>query len=153
MLELPHVIVGATIATTIGQPALALPLAILSNFILDIIPHWNPHLFTEVQNKKKLSHKSLVIVLIDASLGLIIGLFLAFRFYPDLTKVIYILSGSLLASIADLVEAPYFFLNVKNRYLLKLIHLQRSIQVDVPIVPGLLTQIILVGSCLWLILH
>ncbi len=37
-----HALTGALIAMTIKQPALAIPLALLSHFLLDVIPHYNP---------------------------------------------------------------------------------------------------------------
>lgn len=36
-----HALTGAAIAVTIRQPLLALPLALLSHFICDAVPHWD----------------------------------------------------------------------------------------------------------------
>lgn len=36
-----HALTGATIAVIVRQPVLALPLALLSHFVCDAIPHWN----------------------------------------------------------------------------------------------------------------
>jgi hypothetical protein len=151
MLELPHAIVGATLATKINNPFIALPAAFLSNFILDLLPHWNPHLYTDLKNKGKISKKNLIIVLADSFLGLILGVFLAVRFYPNLDKIFLILAGCFFAVIADLVEAPYFFLNSKNKYILKLISFQRSLQWNAPPLPGLLSQLILVSLCFFIL--
>lgn len=150
MLELPHVLVGATIATKISNPLVSLPLAFLSNFLLDLLPHWNPHLYTELQAKKQLSRRSYTIVFIDAGLALVSGLVLAFRFYPNWERVLVVLLGCFFASIADLAEAPYFFLHSRNKYLLKLLALQRKLQFNVPLIPGLLSQTVVMGVCLWL---
>ena len=57
MLETPHVIVGAAIAYKVVNPALALPLALGSHFILDITPHWNPHLSTETKKFGKKQYR------------------------------------------------------------------------------------------------
>lgn len=49
MLETPHVLIGAAIATKVGNPFLAIPLAFASHFVLETVPHWNPHLNTETK--------------------------------------------------------------------------------------------------------
>lgn len=47
-----HVITGIVLATAIRQPAIALPLAFVSHFVLDAIPHFGNHKLThgKVQN-------------------------------------------------------------------------------------------------------
>ena len=147
MLELPHTIVGATIATKIGNPYLALPFALISNLLIDLLPHWNPHIYTEMNHNGKVSPKSKRIVIVDSSLALITGLLLALRFYPNLGKVAVILAGCFLAVLFDVLEAPYFFLGSKNKYILKLISIQRRFQWNVSPIPGILSQIILIGIC------
>jgi hypothetical protein len=41
MLSTPHLLVGAAIARSIPNPAIALPAAFLSHFVLDATPHWD----------------------------------------------------------------------------------------------------------------
>jgi len=151
MVELPHTIVGATIATKIGNPLLAFPLAFLSNFVLDLLPHWNPHLYTEMKKKGKVSSKSTKIVILDSTLALITGLLLAFRFYPNFYKIILVLISCFLAVLADLIEAPYFFLGSKNKYIIKLIKFQGKFQWNVSFWPGILSQAFILLICFWLI--
>lgn len=151
VLELPHAIVGATIATKIGNPLLALPLAFLSNFILDLLPHWNPHLYTELTKEGKVSPKTRRIVILDSSLALIIGSFLAFRFYPDIPRIIMVLLSSFLAVSTDLIEAPFFFLGSKNKLITGLIAFQRKLQWNVSFWPGILFQGALLLFCFLLI--
>jgi hypothetical protein len=151
VLELPHALVGATIAIKTGNPFLAFPLAFLSNFVLDLLPHWNPHLYTELKKDGRVSSKTTKIVAIDASLALVIGSFLAFRFYPEWQMIILILLSCLFAVSADLIEAPFFFLNSKNKYLVKLIDFQRKLQWNVSFWPGILAQGGLILFCLYLI--
>lgn len=152
MLELPHTIAGAVIATKLGNPLLAFPLAFLSNFILDLLPHWNPHLNTELAKYGKITRKTFLFCLLDVSLALSIGLFLAFRFWPDVTRVAIILSSCFLAVLADLAEAPYFFLGIKHKFIMKLIDFQRRIQFNVPLLPGLISQAIFLVIAFWLLL-
>jgi len=89
VLELPHTLAGATIATKITNPFLALPLAFLSHFILDLFPHWNPNLTPEMKTYGKLTKKTKIIIFADSFLALIIGLFIAFRFWPNWQKTVY----------------------------------------------------------------
>lgn len=151
MLELPHTIVGVTIATKISSPIISLPLAFLSAFLVDLLPHWNPHLYTEMQRDGKVSKHSFLICLLDSSFGLLLGLFFAFRFWPDIGRVTVVIAGWFFAALPDLLEAPYFFLGFKKDFLLRFIHLQRRFQWNVPIIPGIISQIILVGVCLFLL--
>lgn len=151
MLELPHAIVGATIATKTGNPLLALPLAFLSNFILDLLPHWNPHLYTELNRDGKVSSKSFRIVVLDSSLALIIGILLALRFYPNFYMIALVLLSCFFAVSADLIEAPYFFLGWRNKYIIKLINFQRKAQWNVSFWPGMLVQGGLLLFCFYLI--
>lgn len=48
-----HALTGAVIALAIDKPLLAIPLALLSHFALDIIPHYNP---PGVTNQGYVSH-------------------------------------------------------------------------------------------------
>src|SRR5438309_1133076 len=103
MLEFPHAMVGAAIATLIPIPAIALPLALASHFATDYIPHWNPH--TESQGN--FSTGSIAVIAADSLAALGVGIVLALRSnHPYL-----ILLACLLAVLPDVVEIPHFFLN------------------------------------------
>lgn len=41
MLSTPHLLVGAAIAHSIPEPAISLPAAFASHFVLDAAPHWD----------------------------------------------------------------------------------------------------------------
>src|SRR3990170_6793978 len=83
VLETPHVIVGAAIATKVVHPALAIPLAFASHFVLEKVPHWNPHLNTETEKFGAPTKKSTTIVIIDASIALISGSYFAYQALPN----------------------------------------------------------------------
>jgi len=68
---------------------------------------------------------------------------------PDVNKFTIVLLACFLSSLPDLVEAPYFFLNIKSRWINKWIALQKSIQVDTSILPGILTQIVTILAAFW----
>lgn len=149
VLETPHVIVGAAIATKVVNPALSLPLALGSHFILEKIPHWNPHLNTEIKKFGRPTKKSTVITIVDASLALVIGSYLSYRTLPDINHAATIFLACFLSALPDIVEGPYFFLGLRHKIIKKWIAFQKSIQKDSPVIPGLLTQIITVLAAFW----
>lgn len=151
MLELPHTLVGAAIATAIPDPRISLPLALASHFLTDYVPHWNPHLHTEKTTLGHVSKKSLSIVVLDAGLALVAGLYIASRFLPDTTRFIVILTACFLAVAPDVVEIPFYFLNMKVSWIEKLIAYQRAHQWNVPMFWGILTQVIVIIACLLVI--
>ncbi len=141
MLELPHVLVGAAIATAIPDPRISLPLALASHFITDYVPHWNPHLNTELKTTGKVSVRSKIIVMTDASLALVVGTYLATRS----GHFIIIMLACFLAVAPDVAEIPYYFLGLKDiPWIKKLIDYQRAHQWNVPAFWGILSQIIVI---------
>ncbi|MDP3955426.1 MAG: hypothetical protein Q8Q15_03635 [bacterium] len=151
MLEFPHMIIGATIATKIGNPFLAFPIAFVSNFLLDLIPHWNPHLNTEMKKYGHVTRKTTIICLIDGSASFIVGTFLALRFWPDIERVAIVFGAIFLAVIADLSEAPYFFLGARSKYFERIIAFQKRLQFNVPVIPGIIVQIVFLVVCFWIL--
>ena len=149
MLETPHVIVGAVIATKIQNPALSLPLAFASHFVLEKVPHWNPHLNTEKRKFGKVTWTSTKIVIIDVVCSLIIGTYIASNVLPDYLHFITIMFACFIAALPDIVEGPYFFLNFESKVLQRWIAFHKSIQVDASILPGLLTQLVIVICAFW----
>lgn len=142
MLELPHTVVGATIATKIPNPLISLPLAFFSHFLLDLIPHWNPSLYSETKKFGKPTPRSTQFVVLDTILSLGVGFFLASRALPDINRAIIIVLACFVAVVADVLEGFYFFLGIRTKFLENLIEFQHRYQVRVPMVPGLLIQIV-----------
>lgn len=149
MLETPHVVVGAAIATKVINPVLALPLALGSHFVLDRVPHWNPHLNTELNKYGKVSNRSTKIVIVDVTLALASGTFIATRALPNTSHFLLIMAASFLSILPDIVEAPYYFFKQKSKLVERWIFLQKKIQVDTSLVPGLLTQVITVAAAFY----
>lgn len=145
MLELPHVLIGAAIGTKIKQPLLAWPLSLISHILVDLIPHWNPSLYTETKKYGQPARKSVRIVIFDAAIGLIAGSAIAFFLASrqnDLFLFFNILFSCLFAVLPDLIEAPYFFFRYQPHWLKKFILWQHNHQGRAPKIPGLLIQLI-----------
>ena len=144
MLEFVHAALGGAIAYKIGSPALALPLALGSHFVLDLLPHWNPSLTKEKKFKGKISSKTKIIIFSDCLIGLILGLKIACLALPDLNKAFLVILGCFMGILPDLAEAPYFFLNKKTPFLKFLVNFQSGHQYNVSFVWGISFQILLV---------
>lgn len=152
MLETPHVAVGAAIAAKI-HPALALPAALASHFILDKIPHWNPHAYTEVKTKGRISNSTILISIGDVILALSLGLFIAYQALPNYSHAGVIIAASFLSVLPDVSKSPYFFFKELRKGRLKeWVDFERSLQVDTNFVLGNITQIsIIVMSLVWVL--
>lgn len=151
MLETPHIYVGAAIATKIANPMLAVPLALGSHFVLDMLPHWNPHINREIKKYGEPTKKSKYLILFDSSFGLLSGLLIAYSFYPDITKSLTVLLCCFAAVLPDVVEIPYYFFNRDQKWAVSWIKWQKSIQNDVGPIPGILSQLLVViASIAWM---
>lgn len=150
MLEFPHALVGAAIATAIPDPRISLPLALISHFITDYVPHWNPHLNTELKTTGKVSTRSKIIVMADAGLALMVGTYLATRS----GNFIVVMLACFLAVAPDVAEIPYYFLGLKDiPWIKKLIDYQRAHQWNVKPIWGILSQVLVVLVCIFVILN
>lgn len=65
MLQTPHVVIGCAIAINVGNPYLAIPLSLASHFVLDRVPHWNPHTYTEAVKYGIPKRKTLAVTAVD----------------------------------------------------------------------------------------
>lgn len=69
-----HALTGAVIGLTISQPWLALPIAFISHFICDSLPHFGPASYEERVNKKKIFHRILFFdsIILATVMGLLV---------------------------------------------------------------------------------
>ena len=141
MLETPHVVVGAAIASKIPNPLISIPLALASHFVLDKVPHWNPHLNTELKKFGKVTDQSKLIVVIDVIFALASGLYITSLAGPNVNHQYVVLAASFTAVLPDVIEAPHFFLNIKSKLISRWIAFQKSIQNDTSPILGLGIQI------------
>ncbi|OGM30167.1 hypothetical protein A2630_03030 [Candidatus Woesebacteria bacterium RIFCSPHIGHO2_01_FULL_44_10] len=149
VLESPHVAVGAAIATKIPNPLIAIPLAIGSHFILDRIPHWNPHSYTETQKNGRVSKNTIVFALTDVAVSLAIGFYIASRALPDYRHAAVILAASFFAVLPDLAKSPYFLLNQRKGLIKKYVDFERSLQVETKFAVGMTVQLLVIAASFW----
>ena len=142
MLESVHALTGGVIAYEIGSPLLSLPLAFLSHFVIDMLPHWNPSLNKEKVKLGHISKKTKTVIILDCAFGLFLGLWLAFKKLPNYNQTAVVLLGCLMGILPDLLEAPYYLLNKKISKLKWLRDFQGKHQFNVPFLPGMIFQTI-----------
>lgn len=151
MLETPHVIVAATIAYKLGNPYLVIPLSFVSHFVLETVPHWNPHIMTEMKKFGEITKKSKLIIAADVLLAFVSGFYIASTVLPNATHFWTIIFASFFGVLPDLIEAPYFFLNWRNNFLDWWIKGQKALQSDATPIPGILTQAITIfAAIVWI---
>ena len=151
MLETPHVAIGAAIATKIPNPFISIPLAFASHFVLEHIPHWNPHIVSETKKYGRPTKKSVMIIAVDVTLALVTGSLIAWQAMPDTKHAMTIMAASFASVLPDLIESPYFFLKMRTKFLKDWLNFQKSLQVDTTPFWGLLTQIATIAAAiLWL---
>lgn len=149
MLETPHVALGAAIAVAIPNPLISIPLAFASHFLLDMTPHWNPHLNTELKKYGHLTKQTLYIIVIDLVVAISLTVFLASRALPDSALFINILLCSFASILPDIAEGPHYLFGVRNKYLQIWISFQKSIQASANLFWGIVTQVITLSACLY----
>jgi hypothetical protein len=151
MLETPHVAVGVAIASKIPNPLISIPLVLASHFLLDMTPHWNPHINREIKKYGAPTKQSVNIIRADSVIALILGSAIAFHAEPNTMQVFNILACSFVSVLPDVVEIPYYFLHKKYTIIEKWITWQKSIQNDVPPLYGLSVQgLVIVASLVWI---
>lgn len=150
MLETPHVAVGAAIASRIPNPYIAIPLALASHLIMDQVPHWNPHSYTEVKNHGKISSQTRLLALVDVGFALALGFFVASKAMPDTYHAGTIILACFASVLPDVSKAPYFLLGKRDGLLKKWVDLERSLQVETSFLPGMLIQAgVIIASLTW----
>lgn len=125
MLSTPHLLVGAAIVRAIPNPAVSLPAAFLSHFILDAAPHWDG------SPKAPFSKK----VLGGVTADYIFGAALVYFISTGQPNQILILLGAFLATLPDFIMAfsrhfqtPLAKLPLINHFNKYHIHIQTNVR-------------------------
>jgi hypothetical protein len=101
-----HAIIGTVIAAKIGNPALAIPIALGSHFLADAIPHWDPGYHRKFKSKRKLFTQSFVDLILSFVLAYLLIVFL----FPW-TNLPYALLIIFVSELPDWITVPYLFLD------------------------------------------
>ncbi len=146
MLTITHAMAGAAITSVIPNPAISLPLAFGSHFVMDRLPHW-----PDDATKKKLAKKVYLVVLIDVFVAFVGTLFLA---ATTANNLLY--WGALSASIMDIDVVFYHekFIDFFKKPLPKpLSRLHGSNQNETDSTWGIVIQLAVIALSIFLVLN
>lgn len=151
MLETPHVAVGVYLASKFPNPWVSIPLSFASHFILDKVPHWNPHTYTETMKNGRPSKQTFIITIVDIGLAAGLGIWFANSALPDTNQAFIILASSFASVLPDVSKYPFFlFKETRIGLYKKWVEYERKLQVDTrsPFW-GLVTQIVVTFAALY----
>lgn len=102
-----HAVIGTIIAVKIGNPALAIPLALVSHLAADLFPHWD----TATNMDKKGKKRVIIDTIFDIALGFIISYAIVFLWFPK-TDLTYVFIMILASQFFDWLMAPYYLFGI-----------------------------------------
>ncbi len=132
-----HAILGTVIAAKIGNPALAIPLALASHIATDILPHWD----TATNGNRRKPKKLVITTAIDVFVGFAVS-FLILKFFFPTTNVSYAFFMIMVSQSFDWLTAFYYFFNM--RFFKWVYDFQKLFDNDLDQPWGIVTQVILV---------
>jgi hypothetical protein len=101
-----HALIGTVIAAKVGNPLLAVPIALGSHFLADAIPHWD----TGTNREKKSKPRFVAETIADVILGFVLSWILLTWLFPS-TNLLYAFIMIIVSQLPDWITAPYLFLN------------------------------------------
>ncbi len=151
MIITPHLLAGAAIGSQTDNYWLAAVLALISHFILDVIPHAEydiPALKRKIKGRRKLFF-DLAKIGVDFSLGFLMIIFLT----KNYTDVSYILTGMFFGILPDIFSFLGFVFN--SRFLKTLYKYHNALHIfrnkHVPKWIKYASQIAVVLAAIWVI--
>lgn len=144
MTATAHALIGASLAVKVANPALGIPLAILSHFIADLVPHWDAG--TNHKRKTKLRLAT------EATFDVLLGFALVFLLFRNHVNLNYLFVMVISAQLPDWLKTPsdIFGLHVPPFSWIDWISHKTQWRLQLPW--GLVTQIAVVGIILFLAL-
>ena len=138
MTATAHALIGASIAAKITNPYVGIPLAILSHFAADLVPHWDAG--TNHKNKSPLRLK------LEATLDVLLGFALVFLIFRNLVDPTYLFVMVISAQLPDWLEAPSWMFGFKITPFSWMDYLGHKLQSRLQLPWGLVTQVVTVGT-------
>jgi hypothetical protein len=141
MMATPHTLVGIAIGAAVQNPVLAVPLAFLSHYATDLIPHWDvyPHFPSPDEQR---TWKNLFI-LGDILLGIAVGITMtcyALWVVHDQSAALRIFLCGFAGALPDALYAPVVLAKSKNFWLHFNINIQQKLHIQSDAVFGNLMQ-------------
>lgn len=136
MTATSHALIGTIIAARIGNPYLAIPLALASHIAADMIPHWD----TATNVKTKGKPRVITETMYDIALGFFLSFLLIVYFFPT-TNPMYVILMILVSQSLDWLTAPYYFWNIQFPAFRWAYHFQKKFDNTLDGLWGIVTQV------------
>ena len=140
-----HALIGTVIAAKIGNPALAIPIAIASHYLCDALPHWDTGYAREHKPKQRFVLESMA----DVMLGFILSAALIFFVFPG-TNYLYAFLIILMAQLPDWTNVPYLFLDWDFPPFSWSYELGKKFDTSIGLPWGLVNQVVVVVALIFL---
>ena len=134
-----HALIGTVIAAKIGNPVLAIPIALASHFAADALPHWDTGYHRAHKSKRKFFLQSFL----DVILGFILSYILIILFFPT-TSLAYAFFIIIMAQLPDWLTAPYLFFNMKFAPFCWIYKIQKHFDRSLGMPWGIVNQIVII---------
>jgi hypothetical protein len=134
-----HALIGTVIAAKIGNPALAIPIALGSHFLADALPHWD----TGTNREKKSKTRFVVESTIDLLLGFILSWVLIVLLFPS-TNLLYAFIIIIVSQLPDWLTAPYLFLDWKFPPFTWIYEFQKKFDTEKQLPWGFINQVVVI---------
>jgi hypothetical protein len=141
-----HALVGTVIAAKIGNPALAIPIALASHFLCDALPHWDTGYDRENQSKTRFVTASAI----DVILGFVLAYLLIVLFFPT-TNFLYAFLIIIIAQLPDWLTAPYLFLDWKFPPFTWIYNCQKKFDSSIGLPWGFVNQVVVIIALIFLV--
>ncbi len=107
MTATSHAIIGTLIAAKIGNPAIAIPLALCSHVLADLFPHWD----FGTHRKTKSYKRYFLEAFLDVMISFIASYLLIFFVFPT-TNLLYAFIMIIAAQFLDWATSFYIFFHI-----------------------------------------
>lgn len=144
MTSVTHTLVAISLASKISNPYLAFPLSFLSNYALDMIPHWDFGIGWRKKTKTKLFLEGFL----DVAVSYLLVFFMHDKFFNS-TSLTYLLINAFLAQLPDWLEVPYLLFNIKIQPFTFFYQIQHFVHRKLDLPWGVVTQLAIVLPLLY----
>lgn len=151
MLATSHALIAGVILKTIPDPKIALLMAFLSHFALDLVPHWDAT--SEVNNGSGhnttlVGKKNLPKIIFLSITDILLGFGLTYWFFSNLNSTMLFIT-IIVAQFPDWLQTPYYFWGVKFAPSIWTKKFQKIVHLKAALPWGILTQIAVIVPLLW----
>jgi len=142
MLLTPHTLVGVAIATNISNPYIAIPIAFISHFLGDKVPHWD--FYSNTKKEERVKGWRPLAVMGDLAVGVAVGVTYTTYFLwvkQDLSLALVTFICGIASVLPDALSGLTIIGGKENKFLELLNNVQSKMQFQAPLPWGILTQV------------